>query len=305
MRIAVVARDLNFGIGIHTVQLRKRLEERGLDVDIYVGKGNLRTNIISSSLTRYDLIHVQGSCFGAFGNKRIPMVTTVHSLLKTEWKYEKSVSLILGRLFENLTLKKSQRIIVVNETLKEELQTLYQKAVEGKEIHLVPNAIDVSEFDKYPDAERNLVFVMSCGRQVVRKGFKYLRDACKKVRVPLKIFHGELPRSELIEQYKKATIFVSSSLYESFGFSVAEAMACKCPVICSDIPSFQGLVSDGKTGLLFQPANVSDLCDKMRLLLDDEQLRLSLAENAYEHIRVNFGWDNVVDKTLELYKELL
>lgn len=298
----MVVRDLDFGIGAHTIGLVNHLRQKGIEVDIHKGKGDLRTNAIPKTLKGYDVIHVQGSCFGASGSKTTPMVTTVHTLLKTEWKYEKKLSYKLGRPYEDLTLSKSNHIVAVSGIIKTELEESYK--VKEEKITVVPNGIDVTEFDEFEDVDRNPVFVMSCGRDIKRKDFKTLKDACKKCGVPLQLFHGELTRPELIQKYKEASVFVCPSLYESFGYFIAEAMASKCPVICSDIEAFYPFVFSGDTGLMFRRGDVDDLSLKLKYLLWHEELRQKIAKNAYEWIKEAFNWKEVVEKTIQVYEEV-
>lgn len=300
----MVTRDLNFGIGTHVKSLVEHLEALGVDVEIVVGKGNFRTNRIPKKFKKgeYDVIHVQGSCFGAFGKTDIPRVTTVHSLLKTEWRYEKRLIFAFGRTFEDKTLKKSDRIIAVSEILKDELARDYRIK---DNVTVISNAVDVSEFNAYPDFERNPIFVFGCGRNVKRKDFDTLKKACKLSRIPLRIFHGEVSRNHMIEFYKKATVFVSSSLYETFGFTIAEAMACKCPVISSDIEAIKDLVIDGVTGLLFRRGDAEDLASKIKFLLWNWQLRERLAQNAYKRIKTTYNWEKVAKQTLQVYEEMV
>jgi len=313
MKVAFVTREPMWGVGEHTRKLTNYLANLGVRSEIFYGIQRPQKNLdVSTSfwirkfkqLKNFDLIHVQSSPCGAFAKiVGKPTVTTVHTTLKAELQYEKAVTSLVGLPFEKLTFLNSDKLIAVSEVVVSELVELY--GYKREEIALVSNAVDTSEFDKYPDTERNSVFVMSCGRKVARKGFKYLIEACKRINVDLKIFHGELSRDELIRQYKKATIFVCPSNYESFGFTVAEAMACKCPVLCSDIPAFKGLVFGRKNGMLFEPRNVSDLSAKIALLLNDKNLREKLAQNAYQFVNVNLSWKDVAKKTLKVYEELI
>lgn len=298
----MVTRDLDWGIGFHIRQLVDNLIMEGLDVEVHLGGGNFSTALIPKRLKCCDVIHVQGSPFGSAGNDKIPMVTTVHSLLKTEWKYEKKISYKLGVFFENLTLAKSRRIIAVSDLVKDELADKYNTPIQ--KISVIPNAIDLAKFENPSGVDRLSDLVMSCGRKAKRKGFKTLQKACKSADVRLQTFHGELSREELVRKYKEATIFVCASLYETFGFSVAEAMACRCPVISSNIPGVSGLVFGGKTGLLFKPGDAEQLRCRILYLLWNKDLRRRLAENAYMHIKNNFNWREVTKRTIKVYEEV-
>jgi len=297
----MVARDLDWGAGNHTTQLVKALWKIGIDVEVFVGNRNLMTNLIPMKLKNFDVIHVQGSPFGGLGNKRIPMITTVHSLLKKELEFEKRVSYVVGRMFERSTLRNSERVIVVSKILEKELILDY--GVDKRRIVVISNGVDVSEFDRVPDRSKRENFVMSCGRPRNRKRFDILLKACQIAEIEMQLFNGQLSRRDLIKKYKEASLFVCPSSYETFGFSIAEAMAAKCPVISSEIEGVKSLVIPNETGLFFQ--NIEDLVNKIQYLLLNKPLRNKLVENAYNHVKTNFNWEKVAKQTIAVYEELL
>jgi len=307
MRVAMICREMNWGIGTHTHGLVKYLRRIGVEVDVHVGRSNLGTNRLVKNLKpRYDVIHIQGSPFGAFDsrgvNRKTPRVVTVHTLLKTEWKYEKKLSYLLGQMFERQTLKRADRIIIVNMILVEELRK-YKLNLQDKTVY-IPNGVDPEEFGKpyfYPRDE----YVMSCGRNVKRKDFKTLKRACLMINTPLRIFHGELSRKELIREYKTAAMFVCTSKYETGPLTVMEAMSCGCPVICSSIPAVNGLVVDGVTGLLFKVGDAEDLTNRISYLQVNELFARKLAVNAYEHVIRNYNFMDIAKQTLKVYEEVI
>ena len=304
MKVAMIARDLQFGIGIHTFQLTRALRNQGVEVDIYTGRGNnLETNLVPLRISdNYDVIHIQGSPFGAFKNHNTPRVTTVHTTLIREWEFEKKIEFFFGKLFEATTFLRADKVIVVNEILRQELEEAYR--VPSDKIVCVPNAVDVSEFDKFPEGNR-ASFVISCGRNIRRKDFPTLTWACKKAKIPLKLFHGNASRVELINAYKNASVFVCSSLYETGPITVLEAMASRCPVVCSNIPAVKDLVTDGKTGLLFKAGDVDDLVWNIQFLMEYPARREEMVETAYEHIKTKYNWENVAKKTIQVYEEVI
>jgi glycosyltransferase involved in cell wall biosynthesis len=78
---------------------------------------------------------------------------------------------------------------------------------------------------------------------------------------------GAVPADELVDLYRRAAALVFPSLYEGFGQPPLEAMACGCPVACSDVASLPEVVGDAAR--LFDPndaaaiaAGVSDVLDE-------------------------------------------
>src|SRR5271156_586681 len=84
-------------------------------------------------------------------------------------------------------------------------------------------------------------------------------DSCNVQRVP------RLPSEELFQLIKGARFLVwpSEGFYETFGLVAIEAFACGVPVISSRSGAMQEVVSDGLTGLLFQPGDADDLAEKV------------------------------------------
>jgi glycosyltransferase involved in cell wall biosynthesis len=65
------------------------------------------------------------------------------------------------------------------------------------------------------------------------------------------------------------------------------------------------LVSDGETGLLVPPRDAAALRAAVERLLRDPELRERLGRAARARARERFGWDAVIDRTLELYTPAL
>ncbi len=78
----------------------------------------------------------------------------------------------------------------------------------------------------------------------------------------------------------KANVFVLPSRFEGFGLVVAEALACKAPVVAFDCPSGPSeILDDGRFGVLVAPQDVSALAAAIKDLLDDPAQRQRLSDN--------------------------
>lgn len=306
MKIAMVVKELAFGWSSHTEPLVKHLRRLGVEVKLFIGRGSdLITSILSTKLSRnteFDLLHIQGSPYGSFLHKKIPVVTTVHTTLYKEKQFQSNPVIILGEKLESLTLRSSDRVIIVNEILRGELIKQYN--IPNEIITHIPNAVDTLEFDLLGELNRECT-VFTCGRNIPRKGFDVLIEACNKVPVQLLLAHGTLTRKELLHAYKTSMVFVCPSYYETGPITVMEAMAAKTPVICSDIPAVKELIRDNTTGLLFEPGNVQDLTRKLLHLISNSFLSKRLAENAYNHLKANYNWRVIAKETKQLYEEVL
>lgn len=102
-----------------------------------------------------------------------------------------------------------------------------------------------------------------------------------------------------------ADVLVLPSYREGFGTVVIEAAAVGIPTIASRIYGLIDTIIDSETGLLHQSKNVSELHEKMTLLINNNALRLSLGHNARQRVLKNFDSNSLTQKWLEFYSEYL
>lgn len=128
-----------------------------------------------------------------------------------------------------------------------------------------------------------------------------------------------LSKEKIIHLYTHAEIFVCPSVYEPFGIINLEAMACGTPVVASAVGGIPEVVEHGETGLLVAPEAISateveprhpeqfarDLATAVNALLDDPQLRASLARNARERVEQHFSWQSIARQTLAFYEHVV
>lgn len=80
---------------------------------------------------------------------------------------------------------------------------------------------------------------------------------------------GRVSRSELVRLYRTAAALVFPSLYEGFGQPPLEAMACGCPVACSNVASLPEVV--GSAARLFDPESVEEIVAAVEDVLSDPE----------------------------------
>jgi glycosyltransferase involved in cell wall biosynthesis len=118
-------------------------------------------------------------------------------------------------------------------------------------------------------------------------------------------FVGRIDNSNLPFFYSAADAFIIPSYYEPFGLVALEAMACKVPVIASQVGGLQTTIADGITGLLFKPRNPLDLKEKILKIYKSKDLAATLANNAYNKVKEEYSWKNIANKIDGVYKSLL
>jgi len=95
------------------------------------------------------------------------------------------------------------------------------------------------------------------------------------------------------------------SYREGFGMVLLEAAATGLPTIGSRIYGITDAIVDGVTGLLFEPADVVDLTNKLMLLLNDKALARRLGDAGQKRAHTDFRNDKVSLALLDYYRALL
>jgi len=151
----------------------------------------------------------------------------------------------------------------------------------------------------------NEIRILCSGDPRERKGTKTVLEAFaivrkKEPKVVLDTYYGkEIPQEKMAEKYCSADIFVDGQWYAGWNNPVAEAMACKVPVVCTDIGGVRDFAFHEKTALLVPPKNPEAMAFAILRLIRDKELRERLRENAYNHIR-QFDWDKSAERLEEI-----
>jgi len=118
------------------------------------------------------------------------------------------------------------------------------------------------------------------------------------------VFLGKRGQDTLPYYYSAAEALVMPSHYESFGMVALEAMACGTPVIASQVGGLAYLVRDGITGYHVPAEDHDALCEKLSLLLGDDNLRMKMARSAAIYAE-KYDWDRIVRKIIGVYHSLV
>lgn len=106
---------------------------------------------------------------------------------------------------------------------------------------------------------------------------------------------------ELRGLYRKATIFIYTSLYEGFGMPPLEAMRMGCPVICSTGGSLGEVAGAG--ALTFDPTHQESLTAAIEEVLESKEKRDALIARGTAHSK-QFGWESCARETLSVYGQV-
>jgi rhamnosyl/mannosyltransferase len=188
------------------------------------------------------------------------------------------------------------------------------------------DAIDVARIRE----EYGPRIVLGVGRLVYYKGFEYLIRAMKDVEGRLLIVGNGPLRVELEQEaraaglgervtfltdvadvrpyYHAADVFALPSVArsEAFGIVQLEAMACRKPVVNTELDSGVTFVSlDGQTGITVPPANASALSRAINTLLDNPALSAEYGHAGRKRVEQEFSLSLMTRRTLQVYDEVM
>jgi hypothetical protein len=195
-------------------------------------------------------------------------------------------------------------------------------------IEVVPNGVDIekfsifnSQFSKNKD-EKILIttsrLVKKNGIDDVIRAMQYLpenvkfkilgtgpdEEMLKKLAKELKVgnrvlFLGHIDHKEMPKYLHSADIFIRPSLSEGMGNSFIEAMAAGLPVIATPVGGIPDFLKDGETGLFCEVNNPKSIAEKVKILLDNQELRIKIITNAKEMVVKNYDWNLIAEKMRE------
>ena len=114
---------------------------------------------------------------------------------------------------------------------------------------------------------------------------------------------GRLGGTDLIEAFDRSDLFVMTSLTDSFGIVLIEAMARGLPVIAPNITGVRDVVIDGTTGLLVDHT-VDSVCKAVLRVLHEPGLRDHLIVEA-QSASSRYLWPEVARQFIQMYEEVL
>jgi glycosyltransferase involved in cell wall biosynthesis len=293
-------------------------------------------NVIYScmKLNNMDIIHVQwpipnglGALFLKYIYK-IPYINTIYGEEIYLSKRYHTMSII--KLLVNSS---SKTIMISSGTLKASIN----EGLKKEKFEIIPFGVDTEFFRSIKLEKNKKIFqILSVGYLIERKGFEYLIKAVKEVlkthsEVKLKIVgSGPLDNQykklikelklesniqilnnvsddELLKLYNSSDLFVLPSIVDSqgnmegLGVVLLEAMACKVPVIGTDIGGIPDIIQDNKSGLLVPQKDILRLSSAINSMIENKSLRKRIAIKGYCSIQNKFNWKKIADCYLKIY----
>ena len=320
------------GWGRYTRELVRALRERqpdGLEFHFYE-RGLPGPELLSEQVSlplllrrrRAAAVHVP-NCFLPL-RRPCPGVVTIHDLAfeampddfsrRTGWKF---------RTFAPRAARSAERVICVSEFTRDDLCDRYD--VEPDKVRVINPAPALPEGSSEPPeglyllavgdlrGKKNLMRLVEAVRLLREDGLPHrlllagldsgegarLREAAGDAPVELL---GYLPDEGLDAVIRGAQVLVQPSLYEGFGLTVVEAMARGCPVACAQAGGLPE--AGGDAAVYFDPLDPADIAAAIRALVEDEDLRERMIEGGRARA-AELSWDDVADRTISVYRELI
>lgn len=116
---------------------------------------------------------------------------------------------------------------------------------------------------------------------------------------------GYVPDELMPIYYQQSDIFVLPSLFEPFGMTTQEAMACGKAVIASKFGGIRNVIEHDVNGLLVDPSDPTEFSDAMIGLLNDSSKLEMVGKNAYHTVQDNFSWEAIADRFIDFYTKFI
>lgn len=158
----------------------------------------------------------------------------------------------------------------------------------------------VKGFSYFSEALNKLPDKDNCTAYVIGSSYEHIEKRVASMDLDIH-FLGRVEQENMMRYYRACDTYVSSSLDETFGRTVVEAGAEGAEIICSDLPIFRE-VTEGRARF-FEPANPSELCDKLRKVIK-EPLTADERRQYAEETREQFSRQKMAEQYLTLYQNL-
>jgi glycosyltransferase involved in cell wall biosynthesis len=257
------------------------------------------------------------------GIKKIIVRETQANHLKTrvDWLYLATAMLV------------ADKMVYLSTDYREQVKAKWSWLYNEKKVAVIPNGINLDTFKKASTREDTPVFFLGMQSRLISiKDHLTLLNAFAvllKKELPVKLhlliagegefkevlvkhaaslnisdrltFTGMLEEKELVHFLHKLDIYIHASLGETMSTAIMQAMACAKPIIASDVPGINNMISNNQTGLLVPSKNAAALSDAVLQLINNNQLAELLARNAYTFASENYSNKKMLQRYNEIF----
>ena len=338
MKILLISPTLNGigGIAQHVRDLINFLKEHGHQVDIITSENILTIPIkklknpsflISSFLKaklmkKYDIVHAQHPISAlAMKNVSGKKILSIHGI------YAEQVGLLHGKFssyFSNKYELNALKWADVVTAGSNEAYEYYNKL--GSDVFYIPNGIDIKSLHSGIDTrfKKQIIFA---GRLSKEKGIMTLLESAKNLPQEINLlivgngpeektvldyessydnihYLGYQPKEKTIPLIRGSILLIQPSFAEGISGTLLEAMACKIPIIATNVGGNKELLGNNDAGVLIEPGDSKILLKKILELINDKNLRKKISVSAYNEVQ-KYDWSKIGQLYLDLYKKIL
>lgn len=296
---------------------------------------------------KVEIIHSHATFFMGFAGKFIavilgvPFVYEVRSLWDerqrqhAKTKIEK-ISSYLITILENLMLKVSDHVIVINDQLK---KNLISRGAKESKISVIKNAVNFNIIPKKTRRAFNsndirfgyigsltkiegLLFLVETFRNLNNDSFLLIYGSghmeteisklIEKYNLQNVKLMGELKPEAIAQAYENVDVIINPRLRNKLTESVTplkplEAMAYRKLFIGSDVGGIVELVKDGYNGIIFNSENQKSLLSKIQFVTNKKNSAIceSIIENGYNIVKEKYNWENNALIYQRIYSKLI
>lgn len=276
--------------------------------------------------------------------KDIPLVTRLQTPLKMvidTFEMKENPDLEMIQMFEKELLSRSDSIITISDCVKDTIEKLYDMQF-SQNVYKNYLGIESDHLASYTRKDDNIV-ILFLGRLERRKGIQNIMESIPEIlskynNVEFRLagdfdikddlisdtfknkftkdykksswfnrihFLGKISDEQKESEFANCDIFISPSLYESFGIIFVEAMRYSKPVIGCNVGGMKEVIADGESGLLAETNDTNSLIDKLNILIKDPELREKMGRIGKERVEEIFNVDKMCDDSISIYKKVI
>ena len=299
---------------------------------------------LKKNLKQFDMVHLHefrtlqnAAAYKYLTKYKIPYVLSAHgSVLRLMGK--EFLKMLFDKSIGFKILKSAKRVIAVSNI---EVEQYIKMGVERDRISLIPNGINISEFENADKVKGNFrrayklsdkKILLFIGRLNAIKGIDFLLNTfailTKDIKDTILVIAGPddgykseiesrinllkindkvllidgLYGEDKISAMKDADMFIYPSRHEIFGIAPLEALMCGTPVIVTENCGCADFLREANGGIVVKYQDISGLLDSIQNILDKKEEAKKLASNGMELVQRQFNWNEITKDMIKLYK---
>ena len=299
---------------------------------------------LKKNLKQFDMVHLHefrtlqnAAAYKYLTKYKIPYILSAHgSVLRLMGK--EFLKMLFDKSIGFKILKSAKRVIAVSNI---EVEQYIKMGVERDRISLIPNGINISEFENADKVKGNFrrayklsdkKILLFIGRLNAIKGIDFLLNTfailTKDIKDTILVIAGPddgykseiesrinllkindkvllidgLYGEDKISAMKDADMFIYPSRHEIFGIAPLEALICGTPVIVTENCGCADFLREANGGIVVKYQDISGLLDSIQNILDKKEEAKKLASNGMELVQRQFNWDEITKDMIKLYK---